>query len=72
MVSTVTSLDPKRTGSGHETDLADLGAGATMRWKPQVEDEANKGLHILKDLMLPVKQNHPEISLSDLWAFAGI
>ena len=43
-----------------------------MRWKPQVEDEANKGLHILKDLMLPVKQNHPEISLSDLWAFAGI
>jgi len=42
-----------------------------MRWKPQVDDEANKGLHILKDLMLPVKQNHPEISLSDLWAFAG-
>jgi hypothetical protein len=25
-----------------------------MRWKPQVDDEANKGLHILKDLMLPV------------------
>jgi hypothetical protein len=28
--------------------------GATMRWEPQVNDEANKGLHILKDLMLPV------------------
>ena len=42
-----------------------------MRWQPQVDDEANKGLHILKDLMLPVKQNHPEISLADLWAFAG-
>jgi hypothetical protein len=27
-----------------------------MRWKPQVDDEANKGLHILKDLMLPVAQ----------------
>ena len=40
--------------------------GATMRWQPQVDDEANKGLHILKDLMLPVKQNHPEISLADL------
>jgi hypothetical protein len=27
-----------------------------MRWKPQTDDEANKGLHILKDLMLPIKQ----------------
>jgi len=33
-----------------------LDTGGTMRWKPQTEDEANKGLHILKDLMLPVKQ----------------
>mmetsp|Transcript_45767 Transcript_45767/g.109145 ORF Transcript_45767/g.109145 Transcript_45767/m.109145 type:complete len:413 (+) Transcript_45767:53-1291(+) len=45
--------------------------GGTMRWSPEKDDEANKGLSIIRDLLLPVKKNHPEISLADLWAVAG-
>mmetsp|Transcript_10316 Transcript_10316/g.23581 ORF Transcript_10316/g.23581 Transcript_10316/m.23581 type:complete len:426 (-) Transcript_10316:1483-2760(-) len=54
----------KKDGSGGSD-------GATMRFEPQVYDEANKGLSIIRDLLLPIKENHPEISQADLWAFAG-
>lgn len=45
--------------------------GATMRFKPEITDDANAGLGIVRDLLLPVKKNHPEISYADLWTFAG-
>src|SRR5690606_22166501 len=46
--------------------------GATMRFSPEKDDDANKGLGIIRDLLLPVKKNHPEISFADLWTFAGL
>lgn len=45
--------------------------GGTIRFSPQADDEANKGLSIIRDLLLPVKKNHPEISFADLWAVAA-
>ena len=32
---------------------------------------ANAGLHIIHDLLLPVKQKYPGVSYGDLWALAG-
>lgn len=45
--------------------------GATMRFAPESEDDANAGLGIARDLLLPVAKAHPEISIADLWTFAG-
>ena len=39
--------------------------------EPEISDGANKGLGIMRDLLLPVKQAHPEISYADLWTLAG-
>jgi hypothetical protein len=45
--------------------------GSTMRFAPESTDGANKGLHISTDMLHLVKVNHPEISYSDLWTYAG-
>jgi len=45
--------------------------GATMRFEPESTDGANAGLHIIRNMLQPVKANHPEISHADLWTFAG-
>jgi catalase (peroxidase I) len=45
--------------------------GATMRFEPESTDPANAGLHIIRDMLLPVSTNHPELSRADLWAAAG-
>jgi hypothetical protein len=45
--------------------------GATMRFAPESTDPDNAGLSIIRDLLLPVKQAHPEISYADLYTFAG-
>jgi catalase (peroxidase I) len=34
-------------------------------------DPANAGLSIIRDMLLPVKTNHPEVSCADLWALGG-
>lgn len=54
----------KSTGAGGSN-------GATMRFKPEITDDANAGLGIVRDLLLPVQKKHPEISIADLWTFAG-
>jgi len=54
----------KRDGSGGTN-------GATMRFEPESTDPANAGLHIVRNMLQPVRANHPEISEADLWTFAG-
>lgn len=45
--------------------------GATMRFGPEADEDANAGLGIVRDLLLPIKKRHPEISFADLWTLAG-
>ncbi|KNC52463.1 uncharacterized protein AMSG_12124 [Thecamonas trahens ATCC 50062] len=45
--------------------------GATMRFEPEISDDANKGLSIVRDMLHEVKKAHPEVSEADLWTYAG-
>jgi len=45
--------------------------GATMRFEPESADPANAGLHIIRDMLLPVSANHPELSTADIWCASG-
>jgi len=54
--------EKERNGGSH---------GATMCFPPESTDPANAGLHIIRDMLLPVSQNHPELSKADIWTTAG-
>lgn len=45
--------------------------GATMRFAPESDDPDNAGLSIIRDLLLPVKRAHPDISYADLYTAAA-
>lgn len=45
--------------------------GATIRFPPESTDGANNGLHIIRDLLEPVKRRHPEITYADLYVLAS-
>jgi len=45
--------------------------GGTMRFAPESDDPDNSGLSIIRDLLLPVKHAHPEVSYADLYTAAG-
>ena len=45
--------------------------GATMRFEPEVTDDANAGLAMMQDILKPVKAKFPELSYADLWTMAG-
>eukprot|EP01111_Echinosteliopsis_oligospora_P019004 TRINITY_DN898_c0_g1_i1.p1 TRINITY_DN898_c0_g1~~TRINITY_DN898_c0_g1_i1.p1 ORF type:complete len:459 (+),score=145.02 TRINITY_DN898_c0_g1_i1:86-1378(+) len=45
--------------------------GATMRFAPESDDPDNAGLSIIRDLLLPVKRAHPDISYGDLYTAAA-
>ncbi len=45
--------------------------GATMRFEPEISDDANAGLHIVRDMLHFVQKKYSQISKADLWAFAG-
>jgi len=60
--------------SGGTYDHADGSGGingATMRFEPEISDDANAGLHIVRDMLHLVQKKYPQISKADLWAFAG-
>lgn len=59
------------SGTFDKNDSTGGSDGATMRFSPEKDDDANAGLSIIRDLLLPVKLNHPEISYADLWTLAG-
>ena len=42
-----------------------------MRYEMEANDDANAGLNIARDLLLPVEKEHPSVSVSDIWALAG-
>ncbi|CAL8471756.1 g11298 [Coccomyxa elongata] len=45
--------------------------GATMRFPPESDIGANKGLDVARKLLEPIKEQYPWISYSDLWTLAG-
>ena len=42
-----------------------------MRFEPESTDDANAGLSMVRDMLLPIKARHPEVSFADLWTLAG-
>ena len=49
------------SGTFDKSDSSGGSDGATMRFEPEISDDANKGLHIVRDMLHGVKKNHPEI-----------
>jgi len=45
--------------------------GARMRFEPEISDGANNGLDIMRRILRPVVNNNPEVSISDIWTYAG-
>jgi len=45
--------------------------GSTMRFEPESTDGANSGLHIIRNILLPVQEKYPNLSFADLWTYAG-
>jgi len=59
-------------GTFDQSDNSGGSTGAGMRFAPESTDDANAGLGIVRDMLLPIKQRHPELSYSDLWTLAGV
>jgi len=59
------------SGTYDKNDRSGGSNGASMRFPPESTDNANKGLHIIRDMLLPVSQNHPELTQADIWIAAG-
>merc|ERR1712222_220486 len=45
--------------------------GARMRFEPEISDGANNGLDIMRRILASVVNNNPEVSISDIWTYAG-
>ncbi|MEO0530991.1 MAG: peroxidase family protein [Planctomycetota bacterium] len=58
-------------GTYDKTDGSGGTNGATMRFEPEISDDANAGLHIVRDMLHLVQKKFPQVSMADLWAFAG-
>lgn len=59
------------SGTFDKADGSGGSNGAGMRFEPEMTDDANAGLSIVRDMLLPVKHRHPEISHADIWVAAG-
>jgi len=55
----------KNNGSGGSS-------GAGMRFSPEKDWDANKGLQLARDRLEPVKKKFPGITYADLWTLAGV
>ncbi|MGI9457145.1 MAG: peroxidase family protein, partial [Aeoliella sp.] len=58
-------------GTYDQSDGTGGSDGATMRFEPEIFDDANAGLHIVRDMLHLVKKKYTQVSMADLWAFAG-
>jgi len=58
-------------GTYDKSDGSGGSNGGNMRFAPESTDPDNAGLSIVRDLLLPIKNNHPEITHADLYAVAG-
>lgn len=45
--------------------------GATMRFEAESTDPENAGLHKVKNLLAPIHERYPWLSMADLWILAG-
>jgi catalase (peroxidase I) len=45
--------------------------GATMRFEPEITDNANAGLALMQDILSPLQMKFPDLSLADLWTMAA-
>jgi len=45
--------------------------GATMRYEPEFSDGANAGLTMMIDMLKPVKDKNPSVSIADIWTLSG-
>ena len=59
------------SGTFDKTDGTGGSDGATMRFEPELTDIANGGLTIVHDLLAPVKEKFPDVSVADIWTLAG-
>jgi len=59
------------SGTFDKSDSSGGSNGGTMRFEPEITDDANAGLSIIQDMLLRVKKEHPEISYGDIWTLAG-
>jgi catalase (peroxidase I) len=50
------------SGTFDKSDNSGGSDGATMRFEPEKSDDANAGLHIIHDLLIPVKKEFPNVS----------
>jgi len=58
-------------GTFQQSDNTGGSNGSTMRFEPESTDGANAGLNIVRDLLKPVIEKHPEVSIADIWTLAG-
>eukprot|EP00729_Bicosta_minor_P013729 gene13729-29273_t len=49
------------SGTFDKSDSSGGSNGGTMRFEPEITDDANAGLSIIQDMLLRVKKEHPEI-----------
>jgi len=59
------------SGTHDSSDMSGGSNGATMRFAPESNDPDNAGLGIIRDLLLPVKRAHPDLSHGDLYTAAA-
>jgi hypothetical protein len=59
------------SGTFDKADSSGGSDGATMRFAPESTDDANAGLSIIRDMVKPVKKQHPDCSIADIWALTG-
>eukprot|EP00808_Paulinella_micropora_P027882 g11549.t1 len=59
------------SGTYDKSDGSGGSVGATMRFEPESSDPGNAGLHHGREFLMPIKQQFPWISYSDLWILAS-
>lgn len=66
------TYDASLLSSSSSADVVVGGSdGATMRFPPEIDDDANAGLAIMQDILKPVHEKFPDLSIADLWTMAG-
>lgn len=62
------SLDPE-----HHPHACSLSPHSPIarRFDPELSDGANAGLSIAQDMLKPMKEKFPDVSVADTWTFAG-
>jgi len=58
-------------GTFDKSDGSGGSNGATMRFPLEASDGANAGLSIMRDMLHPLSETHPDVSIADAWTYAG-